>query len=128
MAWAIEEKNYSQRRACRLIGMAPRIYRYRSRRPDDAGLRNRLRKLAAERRRFGYRRLHLVLKRQGVTINWKKLYRLYREERLTVRDDDPPGRIVVRSFALRVPAHQSRAPSNELSRKLPSRQSLGNTG
>src|SRR5262245_6482100 len=58
VAWAIEEKNYSQRRACRLVGVAPRVYRYRSRRPDDAGLRNRLRKLA-ERRRFGYRRLHL---------------------------------------------------------------------
>ena len=85
MAWAIEEKNYSQRRACRLVGMAPRVYRYRTGRPDDVGLRNRLRKLAAERRRFGYRQLHLVLKRQSVTINWKKLYRLYREERLTVR-------------------------------------------
>lgn len=85
MTWAIEEKSYSQRRACELVGMSPRIYRYRSRRPDDVGLRIRLRKLAAERRRFGYRRLHLVLKRQGVTINWKKLYRLYREERLTVR-------------------------------------------
>ena len=85
MAWAIEERNYSQRRACGLVGMAPRVYRYRSSRPDDVGLRNRLRKLAAERRRFGYRRLHLVLKRQGVTIDWKKLYRLYREERLTVR-------------------------------------------
>ena len=45
----------------------------------------RLRELAAERRRFGYRRLHLLLKREGVAINWKKLYRLYREERLTVR-------------------------------------------
>src|SRR5262245_12391584 len=65
--------------------MAPRVYRYRSRRPDDVSLCNRSRKLAAERRRFGYRRLHLVLKRQGVTINWKKLYRLYCEERLTVR-------------------------------------------
>ena len=63
VAWAIEEKSYSQRRACELVGMSPRIYRYRSRRPDDVGLRIRLRKLAAERRRFGYRRLHLVLKR-----------------------------------------------------------------
>ena len=52
MAWAIEEKNYSQRRACGLVGMAPRVYRYRSSRPDDVGLRHRLRKLAAERRRF----------------------------------------------------------------------------
>jgi putative transposase len=44
--------------------MAPRVYRYRSSRPDDVGLRNRLRKLATERRRFGYRPLHLVLKRR----------------------------------------------------------------
>lgn len=61
------------------------LYRYRSSRPNDAGLRKRLRELAAERRRFGYRRLHLLLKREGVAINWKKLYRLYKEERVTVR-------------------------------------------
>ena len=85
MSWAIEEKGYSQRRACGLVGIDPRVYRYRSTRPDDAGLRTRLRALASERRRFGYRRLHLLLKREGVEVNWKKLYRLYREERLTVR-------------------------------------------
>jgi len=48
-------------------------------------LRQRLKELASERRRFGYRRLHLLLRREGVVLNWKKLYRLYREERLTVR-------------------------------------------
>lgn len=85
MNWAIEEKSYSQRRACRLVGIDPRVYRYRSSRPDDAGLRKRLRELAAVRRRFGYRRLHILLQREGVEVNWKKLYRLYREERLTVR-------------------------------------------
>ncbi len=85
MTWAIDEKGYSQRRACSLVGIDPRVYRYRSTRPDDARLRGRLRELAAERRRFGYRRLHLLLKREGVEINWKKLYRLYKEERLTVR-------------------------------------------
>jgi transposase InsO family protein len=85
VTWAIENKGYTQRRACGLVGMEPRVYRYRSSRPDDAGLRKRLRELAAERRRFGYRRLHLLLKREGVAVNWKKLYRLYREERLTVR-------------------------------------------
>ncbi len=63
MTWAIENKGYSQRRACGLIGMEPRVYRYRSSRPDDLGLRRRLRELAGERRRFGYRRLHLLLKR-----------------------------------------------------------------
>ena len=44
-----------------------------------------MKELASERRRFGYRRLHILLKREGWEINWKKLYRLYREERLTVR-------------------------------------------
>ena len=85
MDWAINERAYTQRRACNLVGIAPKIYRYRSQRADDAGLRLRLRELASQRRRFGYRRLHLLLKREGVWINWKKLYRLYREERLTVR-------------------------------------------
>lgn len=85
MSWAIEDRGYSQRRACVLVGMAPRVYRYRSTRSSDAGLRKRLRELAAERRRFGYRRLHLLLEREGVSVNWKKLYRLYREERLTVK-------------------------------------------
>lgn len=85
MSWAMEKKGYFQRRACGLVGIDPRVYRYRSSRPDDAELRGRLRELAAERRRFGYRRLHLLLKREGIAVNWKKLYRLYREERLTVR-------------------------------------------
>jgi putative transposase len=83
--WAIEEKSYSQRRACRLIGLNPKTYRYASRRSDDAELRTRLKVLASERRRFGYRRLHILLKREGVALNHKKLFRLYREERLTVR-------------------------------------------
>lgn len=85
MSWAIDHKGYSQRRACGLVHINPRVYRYRSTRPDDAGLRKRLRELASERRRFGYRRLHILLQREGVAINWKKLYRLYKEERLTVR-------------------------------------------
>ena len=85
MNWAIEHKGYSQRRACGLAGLSPRVYRYKPVRDSDAGLRQRLRELAAERRRFGYRRLHLLLKREGVEVNWKRLYRLYKEERLTVR-------------------------------------------
>ena len=85
MTWAIEEKSYSQRRACALVGMHGRTYRYASRRPDDATIRRRLRELANERRRFGYRRLHILLRREGIGLNHKKLFRLYREERLTVR-------------------------------------------
>lgn len=82
MTWAMTEKGYSQRRACRLVGIDPRVHRYRSSRPDDAGLRSRLRELSSERRRFGYRRLHILLEREGWEVNWKKLYRIYREERL----------------------------------------------
>lgn len=76
MTWAMNEKAYSQCRACDLVGIDPRVYRYRSARPDDTELRRRLRELAAERRRFGYRRLHLLRAREGVTVNRKKLYRL----------------------------------------------------
>jgi len=83
--WAMTEKSYSQRRACALVGIDPRVYRRRSTRPPDEELRRRLRDLAGERRRFGYRRLHLLLEREGWVLNWKKLYRLYREEGLTVR-------------------------------------------
>ena len=85
MTWAINEKGYSQRRACTLIGLAPKTYRYASSRGDDAAVRERLCTLARQRRRFGYRRLHILLRRDGIALNHKKLFRLYREERLTVR-------------------------------------------
>ena len=85
MDWAMEERGHTQRRACNLVGIDPRVYRCRSSRPEEGELRQRLRELAAERRRFGYRRLHLLLAREGVVVNRKKLYRLYKEEKLTVR-------------------------------------------
>ena len=56
----------SQRRACRAIGTDRSSVRYRSRRPDDGAIRGRLRDLAAVRRRFGYRRLHILLRREGI--------------------------------------------------------------
>jgi putative transposase len=59
--------------------------RYQTSRADDAGLRQRMKAIAHERRRFGYRRLHVLLKREGYVINHKKLFRLYREEKLAVR-------------------------------------------
>jgi putative transposase len=75
----------SQRRACRTIGADRTSVRYRSRRPDDGAVRARLRELAATRRRFGYRRLQILLRREGVRLNHKKLRRLYAEEQLQVR-------------------------------------------
>lgn len=75
----------SERRACRVIAADRSVIRYQSRRGDDGELREKLRALAQERRRFGYRRLHILLRRDGVLINRKKTQRLYREEGLTVR-------------------------------------------
>jgi putative transposase len=72
----------SERRACRRL---PADDRYRSRRTDDMALRQRLVALARERRRFGYRRLRLLLRREGFVVNHKRLFRIYREERLMVR-------------------------------------------
>ena len=78
-------KLVSERRACNAIGVDRSSVRYRSRRPDDAALRARLRELATERRRFGYRRLHVLLRHEGLVANRKRTQRLYREEGLTVR-------------------------------------------
>ena len=75
----------SERRACLALGADRTSIRYRSSRPDDAVVRARLRELAAIRRWFGYRRLHILLTREGIVMNHKKLRRLYREERLQVR-------------------------------------------
>ncbi len=75
----------SERRACGILSADRASVRYIARRGDDAALRARLRTLAAERRRFGYRRLGLLLKREGLAPNQKKLHRLYAEERLQVR-------------------------------------------
>src|SRR4051812_34067753 len=68
----------SERRACRLINCDRMMVRYRSRRADDPSLRERLRALARERRRFGYRRLLIFLRREGFTVNHKRLFRIYR--------------------------------------------------
>jgi putative transposase len=75
----------SERRACTVISADRTMIRYRSRRPDDAGLRTRLRDLANVRRRFGYRRLFILLRREGEMSGINRIYRLYREEGLAVR-------------------------------------------
>jgi putative transposase len=83
---AIQTKfKLSERRACALVGIGRSTCRYRARRPDWPALRDRLRALAGERRRFGYRRLHVLLRREGFGVNLKRIYRLYTQEGLTVR-------------------------------------------
>lgn len=85
VARLVEQRGLSQVRACRLVGLNRSSMNYRPRRPNDSMLRQRLRELAAQRRRFGYRRLGWLLEREGHVLNRKKLYRLYREEKLMVR-------------------------------------------
>lgn len=74
----------SERRACRLVGVSRSTMRYQRRRRDDAILVERLGVLARQRPRFGYRRLHAVLRREGQVVNHKRVYRLYRAAGLAV--------------------------------------------
>ena len=85
VARACKEHGVSQRRACAILKIDRSSVRYQSTRPDDADLREAMKKVAAVRRRFGYRRIHVMLERQGIHMNQKKLRRLYREEKLQVR-------------------------------------------
>ena len=85
MAHLCREHEVSQRRACSVLGIDRSSVRYRSVRPDDTELRQAMKAVATERRRFGYRRVHVMLERQGWQVNQKKLRRLYREEKLQVR-------------------------------------------
>lgn len=75
----------SERRACSLVAADRKMIRYRSRRPPDTALRARLRELANQRRRFGYRRLFILLRADGEPSGINRIYRLYRQEGLTVR-------------------------------------------
>ena len=75
----------SERRACGLVGITRWTNRYQSRRDPQAELRMRLRELAGSRVRYGYRRLTVLLRREGWAVNAKRVYRLYREEGLQVR-------------------------------------------
>ena len=75
----------SERRACRVLGVDRSSSRYEATRADDGPRRERLKAPAGERRRFGYRRLHVLLRREGHAVNKKRVQRLYCEEKLTVR-------------------------------------------
>ena len=81
---AMKDHPVSQRRACALIGVDPKTVR-RDRSPDNADIREEMNKIAEKRRRFGYRRIGVMLERKGMIMNEKKLYRIYREEGLSVR-------------------------------------------
>lgn len=82
--WLVSQYAASERRVCGLMGMAVSSYRYASQRRDEP-LRTRLVELAGEKPRFGYRRLHVLLRRNGEPVNHKRLYRIYCEAGLRIR-------------------------------------------
>ncbi|MGB3470286.1 MAG: IS3 family transposase [Erythrobacter sp.] len=81
---AMRDHDISQRRACRLVGVDPKTVR-RDRPPDNPEVREEMKAIASKRRRFGYRRIGVLLERKGMIMNHKKLYRLYTDEKLGVR-------------------------------------------
>ena len=89
----------SERRSCRVLAAPRSTHRHKSRRDRQEFLRRRLRELAAVRVHWGYRRLHILLRREGWTANHKRIYRLYSEEGLAMRTKKPRRR---RSAAVRV--------------------------
>lgn len=82
--WA-KSKGVSERCACRLVFLPRPTFRYRSRRQEDAPLSECLRKIAGKHKRFGYRRAHILLKRDGLVVNHKRVYRLWHSEGLSVQ-------------------------------------------
>jgi len=85
VSYTVESFGLSIRRSCRLVGMCRASYAYQPKGKDDEALRLRLKELAEQRRRFGCPRLHVMLKREGVVINHKRVERIYREEGLSLR-------------------------------------------
>jgi putative transposase len=83
----------SERRACKATSFCRMTVRYQAKRMDDGALRERMKSIASERRRFGYRRLHVLLRREGWIVNPKRIYRLYKELGLQLRNKTPKRRV-----------------------------------
>lgn len=81
----VETLGLTERQACRLVTLWRSSFRYRSRRPDDAELRQKMREIAEKRRRFGSPRIAVMLKRAGWKVNHKKVERIYAQEGLALR-------------------------------------------
>ncbi|TVS21152.1 MAG: IS3 family transposase [Planctomycetaceae bacterium] len=98
----------SERRACRLVGVSRSVFRYQSATSDsEAVLRSRIIDLAQQRRRFGYRRIHALLRREGIIVNHKTVFRLYQAEGLAVRKRKRRQGVAVDREPLEVPAERN---------------------
>lgn len=85
VGFLITELGFSERRACRIVGLARSVQQYRAMPKNDEAVIKRMKALASENRRYGYLRLHAMLRREGLVVNHKRTYRLYTAEGLQVR-------------------------------------------
>lgn len=76
--WLVEEHGLSERKACMLVGIQRSTVRYRSKKTDESWLVDKIKTIAYEKKRFGYRRIHMMLKREKIVVNHKKVFRIYR--------------------------------------------------
>jgi putative transposase len=97
----------SVRRACRVLRFDPKSYRYRSRRPGQAALEDRIRTICQTRVRYGYRRVHVLLRREGWLINEKRTRRVYNEIGMQLRNKTPKRRVKAALRADRTPPSRS---------------------
>jgi putative transposase len=104
VGWAREGFQLSERRACRALGVGRSLLQYRSVRPTQEPLRARIREIASVRVSYGYRRVHVLLRRDGWQVNRKRVYRLYREEGLCLKRRRPKRRRAVVPRQTRVAA------------------------
>lgn len=93
VAETCDEWNVSIRRACRVLEFDTSTYHYKSRRRDQAGIEARIKDICATRVRYGYRRVHVMLTREGWDINMKRTYRIYRDLGLQLRNKTPKRRV-----------------------------------
>ncbi len=94
----------SIRRACAVLPASRSSYHYKSRRPSQATLRKRIREIAETRVRYGYRRIHVLLRREGWRVNAKRVYRIYKEEGLQLRNKTPKRKVSAKLREDRCPA------------------------
>jgi putative transposase len=100
-----EKTAISERRACRLVGLSRTVLHYEPLpQMDNAQLQQRMVELAAARRRFGYRRIHVLLRREGIEANHKRVFRLYQAADLSVRRRRKRQRVAVEREPLHAPA------------------------
>ena len=97
----------SVRRACRVLRFDAKSYRYRSRRPGQAALEDRIRTICQTRVRYGYRRVHVLLRREGWVINEKRTRRVYNEIGMQLRNKTPKRRVKAALRADRTPPSRS---------------------